>query len=83
MAREVLNTAGIVVFVEYNGAKKLVYWYERRGKGEFLAATPIDVSQILRARLFEQFDTIVMEPRATLRPVAGQIRNIRKVGGPR
>src|SRR5882757_3451815 len=29
-----------------------VYWFERRNKGVFLAATPIDVSQILRERLF-------------------------------
>jgi ATP-dependent DNA helicase DinG len=40
--------------------KSYVYWYERRGKGVFLAATPIDVSQILRERLFDQFDTVVL-----------------------
>jgi len=40
--------------------KNCVYWYERRNKGVFLAATPIDVSQILRERLFEAFDTIVL-----------------------
>jgi len=37
-----------------------VYWFERRNKGVFLAATPIDVSQILRERLFEQFDTAIL-----------------------
>jgi ATP-dependent DNA helicase DinG len=40
--------------------KNCVYWYERRNKGVFLAATPIDVSQILRKKLFEAFDTIVL-----------------------
>jgi ATP-dependent DNA helicase DinG len=40
--------------------KTYVYWYERRGRGVFLAATPIDVSEILRQRLFEQFDTVVL-----------------------
>ncbi len=40
--------------------RNCVYWYERRNKGVFLAATPIDVSQILRERLFEAFDTIVL-----------------------
>jgi ATP-dependent DNA helicase DinG len=40
--------------------KTYVYWYERRGRGVFLAATPIDVSEILRERLFEQFDTVVL-----------------------
>jgi ATP-dependent DNA helicase DinG len=37
-----------------------VYWLERRGKGIFVTATPIDVSSILREHLFEAFDTIVM-----------------------
>ena len=37
-----------------------MYWYERRGKGVFVAATPIDVSSILREQLFDAFDTIVM-----------------------
>jgi ATP-dependent DNA helicase DinG len=40
--------------------KSYVYWYERRGKGIVLTATPIDVSEILRERLFEQFDTVVL-----------------------
>jgi ATP-dependent DNA helicase DinG len=37
-----------------------VYWYERRGRGVFLAATPIDVSEILRDELFARFDTVVL-----------------------
>ena len=40
--------------------KSYVYWYERRGKGIMLTATPIDVSEILREKLFEQFDTVVL-----------------------
>ncbi|MGH9775250.1 MAG: ATP-dependent DNA helicase [Candidatus Acidiferrales bacterium] len=40
--------------------KNYVYWFERRGRGLFLAATPIDVSAILREQLFEQFDTVVI-----------------------
>ncbi|HXW18294.1 MAG TPA: DEAD/DEAH box helicase, partial [Candidatus Acidoferrales bacterium] len=40
--------------------RNYVYWYERRGKGVFLAATPIDVSEILREKLFDQFDTVVL-----------------------
>jgi ATP-dependent DNA helicase DinG len=47
------------VLLESN-EKNCVYWYERRNKGIFLAATPIDVSQILREKLFEAFDTIVL-----------------------
>jgi ATP-dependent DNA helicase DinG len=40
--------------------KGYVYWYERRGRGLFLAATPIDVGEILREKLFDQFDTVVL-----------------------
>ena len=40
--------------------KSYVYWYERRGKGIVLTATPIDVSELLREKLFEQFDTVVL-----------------------
>src|SRR5580698_3981374 len=40
--------------------KSYVYWYERRGKGIMLTATPIDVSEILREKLFDQFDTVVL-----------------------
>jgi len=49
-----------LVFLFESNERNFVYWYERRNKGLFLAATPIDVSQILRERLFEQFDTVVL-----------------------
>lgn len=47
-------------FLFESNERNYVYWYERRNKGVFVAATPIDVSQILRAHLFEAFDTVVM-----------------------
>ncbi len=37
-----------------------VYWTERRGRGLYLQATPIDVSKILPARLFDRVDTVVL-----------------------
>jgi ATP-dependent DNA helicase DinG len=49
-----------LAFLLESEEKNCVYWYERRGRGVFLAATPIDVSQILRERLFDQFDTVVL-----------------------
>ncbi|MCZ2075646.1 MAG: ATP-dependent DNA helicase [Bryobacteraceae bacterium] len=39
---------------------RYVYWIERRGRGCFLQATPIDVSEILEQRLFEEVDTVVL-----------------------
>ncbi|MDQ5844502.1 MAG: ATP-dependent DNA helicase, partial [Acidobacteriota bacterium] len=40
--------------------KKFVYWVERRGRGIFLRASPIDVSGILEDKLFEKIDTVVL-----------------------
>ncbi len=40
--------------------RRYVFWYERRGRGVFLQATPIDVSEILRERLFDRYDTIIL-----------------------
>ena len=47
-------------FLFESNEKNYVYWYERRGKGVFVAATPIDVGPILRERLFQKFDTVVL-----------------------
>jgi ATP-dependent DNA helicase DinG len=65
-----------LAFLLESHERNFVYWYERRNKGVFLAATPIDVSQVLRARLFEQFDSIVLTS-ATL-TVAGRFEYIRQ-----
>ena len=65
-----------LAFLLESSERNFVYWYERRNKGIFLAATPIDVSQVLRARLFEQFDSIVLTS-ATL-TVAGRFEFIRQ-----
>jgi ATP-dependent DNA helicase DinG len=43
-----------------NRDRSFVYWYERRGRGFFLQATPIDVSRILSERLFDAVDTIIL-----------------------
>ena len=65
-----------LAFLLESHERNFVYWYERRNKGVFLAATPIDVSQVLRTRLFEQFDSIVLTS-ATL-TVAGRFEYIRQ-----
>ena len=65
-----------LAFLLESNERNFVYWIERRNKGVFLAATPIDVSQILRERLFEQFDSIILTS-ATL-TVAGQFDYIRQ-----
>src|SRR5271156_1598329 len=40
--------------------RSYVYWVERRGRGCFLQATPIDVSSLLEEKLFDTLDTVVL-----------------------
>jgi ATP-dependent DNA helicase DinG len=40
--------------------RSYVYWVERRGRGCFLQATPIDVSAILEEKLFDALDTVIL-----------------------
>ena len=76
IARRSFEIRQELAFLFESNEKNFVYWYERRGKGMFLAATPIDVSQILRQRLFEQFDTVILTS-ATL-TVGGRFEYIRQ-----
>ncbi len=76
MARRSFELRQELSFLFESNEKNFVYWYERRNKGVFLTATPIDVSQILRERLFEQFDTVILTS-ATL-TVAGRFDYIRQ-----
>ncbi len=40
--------------------RNYVFWWERRGRGVFLEASPIDVSALLRERLFERVETVIL-----------------------
>jgi ATP-dependent DNA helicase DinG len=40
--------------------RNLVFWWERRGRGVFLQASPIDVSSLLRERLFAQVESVIL-----------------------
>lgn len=60
LARRAAEVRRELSFLLETEEKSYVYWYERRGRGVFLAATPIDVSEILREKLFEQFDTVIL-----------------------
>ncbi|MFL6213824.1 MAG: ATP-dependent DNA helicase [Blastocatellia bacterium] len=47
-------------FIVTGDQPSFVYWYERRGRGLFMNATPIDVSGILEERLFAQVHSAVL-----------------------
>ena len=76
MARRSFELRQELSFLFESNERNFVYWYERRNKGIFLTATPIDVSQILREKLFEQFDTVILTS-ATL-TVGGRFDYIRQ-----
>jgi ATP-dependent DNA helicase DinG len=56
--------------------KSFVYWLERRGRGIFLRASPIDVSGLLQDKLFEKVPTVILTS-ATLSS-GGNFRFIRE-----
>ena len=60
IARRAAELRSETAFLFESNEKNFVYWLERRGKGVFITATPIDVSSILRQHLFDAFDTIIM-----------------------
>ena len=66
-AREMMEK--LQFFLESND-RGYVYWIEKRGRGTFLQATPIDVAQMLDRRLFDELDCVVLTS-ATL-AVAGE-----------
>ena len=47
-------------FIVKQADRNFVYWLERRGKGIFLQASPIDVSMLLKEKLFDRVETCVL-----------------------
>ncbi|HKS30167.1 MAG TPA: ATP-dependent DNA helicase [Pyrinomonadaceae bacterium] len=47
-------------FIVAGDDRHFVYWLERRGRGAFLRASPIDVSGLLQDKLFERVETAVL-----------------------
>ena len=76
IARRSFEIRQELAFLFESNEENFVYWFERRNKGVYLAATPIDVSQILREKLFEAFDTVILTS-ATL-TVGGRFEFIRQ-----
>ena len=47
-------------FIVTGSDKKFVYWIERRNRGIFLRASPIDVAGLLQDKLFDEVPTVVL-----------------------
>jgi ATP-dependent DNA helicase DinG len=60
LVRRIRQTRFDLDFIVTQAESNYVYWLEKRGKGMFLRASPIDVSQLLREKLFEKVDTCIL-----------------------
>ena len=60
LVRRLRQTRFDLQFIVTGSDKKFVYWTERRGRGMFLRASPIDVSGLLEDKLFSAVDTVVL-----------------------
>lgn len=47
-------------FLMEDDDERYVYWLEKRGRGVFLQATPIEVASIVAERLFSRVETVVL-----------------------
>ena len=47
-------------FIANQSERNYVYWLEKRGKGMFLRASPVDVSELLREKLFEKVESCIL-----------------------
>lgn len=47
-------------FIANQAERNYVYWLEKRGKGMFLRASPVDVSELLREKLFDKVESCIL-----------------------
>jgi ATP-dependent DNA helicase DinG len=60
LVRRVRQVRFDLQFIATGTDKKFVYWVERRGRGIFVRASPIDVSGLLEDKLFSEVETVVL-----------------------
>jgi ATP-dependent DNA helicase DinG len=60
LLRRIRETRFNLEFIVAGDDRLYVYWVERRGRGLFLRASPIDVSALLQDKLFERVETVVL-----------------------
>jgi ATP-dependent DNA helicase DinG len=60
LARRTLEIRQAIELIMESRDRNLVYWWERRGRGVFIEASPIDVSSILREKLFGRIRSVIL-----------------------
>ncbi|MFN0277333.1 MAG: ATP-dependent DNA helicase [Pyrinomonadaceae bacterium] len=66
VVRRIKQTRSDLEFIVKQADRNFVYWLERRGRGVFLQASPVDVSELLQKKLFEKVETCIILTSATL-----------------
>ncbi len=60
VVRRIRQTRFDLKFIAKQADRNYVYWLERRGRGIFLQATPVDVSSLLLEKLFDKVETCIL-----------------------
>lgn len=60
VVRRIRQTRFDLGFIVKQADRNFVYWLERRGRGMFLQASPVDVSALLQEKLFDKVETCVL-----------------------
>ena len=60
VVRRIRQTRFDLDFIVKQADRNFVYWLERRGRGVFLQASPVDVSQLLQEKLFDKVETCIL-----------------------
>ena len=60
VVRRVAQARDDLKFIVNQADRNFVYWLERRGRGVFLQASPVDVSDLLNKKLFDKVQTCVL-----------------------
>ncbi|MBK6749116.1 MAG: ATP-dependent DNA helicase [Acidobacteria bacterium] len=60
VVRRIRQTRFDLGFIIKQADRNYVYWLEKRGRGIFLQASPVDVSALLQEKLFDKVDTCIL-----------------------
>jgi ATP-dependent DNA helicase DinG len=60
VVKRIRQTRDDFKFIIKQADRNFVYWLERRGRGIFLQASPVDVSDLLQKKLFDKVETCIL-----------------------
>jgi len=60
VVKRIRQTRVDLEFIARHDDTNFVYWLERRGRGVYLQASPVDVADLLREKLFQNVDTCIL-----------------------